>query len=162
LAGRFGEVVLVTNDRRKLAPFADLRPFTQVEDLRPGAGPVGAILTALTSLPERPVFVMACDMPVIDWETVERLKDLLDRAGALAALPRHGGRLEPLYAFYGPGAALVMGRGLDEGRSSVRENLGRTKTVFLDCPGDAGAVPGLFSNLNTVDEAHRAGFSLLG
>jgi molybdopterin-guanine dinucleotide biosynthesis protein A len=160
LAGRFGEVVLVTDDRRKLAPLAELRSFTQVEDLRPGAGPVGAILTALTSLPERPVFVMACDMPVIDWKTVERLKELMDAAGALAALPRHGGRLEPLYAFYGPGAAQVMALGLDEGRSAVRENLDRMKTVFLDCPGEAGAVPGLFSNLNTVDEARRAGFNV--
>ncbi|MDR2725438.1 MAG: molybdenum cofactor guanylyltransferase [Candidatus Adiutrix sp.] len=163
LAGRFGEVALVADDRRKLAPFTDLRPFTQVEDLRPGAGPVGAILTALAFWPERPVFVLACDMPVIDWKTVERLKELMDDAGALAALPRHGGRLEPLYAFYGPGAAPVLARGLDEGRSAVRENLDRMKTVFCECPapGEAGAVPGLFSNLNTAEEAHRAGFSLM-
>ena len=164
LAGRFGEVVLVTNDRRKLAACAELRPFTQVEDLRPGAGPVGAILTALTHLPERPVFVLACDMPVIDWEIVKRLKDLMEAAGAQAALPRHGGRLEPLHAFYGPGAAPVMARGLDEGRSSVRENLDRMTAVFLDCPdpGEAEATLGLFSNINTAREARRAGFSLSG
>jgi molybdopterin-guanine dinucleotide biosynthesis protein A len=102
-------------------------------------------------------------MPVIDWKTVERLKELMEASGALAALPRHGGRLEPLYAFYGPGAAPVLARGLDEGRSAERENLDRMKTVFLDCsaPGEAGAVPGLFSNLNTVDEARRAGFCLM-
>ena len=164
LAGRFGEVVLVTNDRRKLAACAELRPFAQVEDLRPGAGPVGAILTALTHLPGRPVFVLACDMPVIDWDVAGRLKDLLEAAGAQAALPRHRGRLEPLHAFYGPGAAPVMARGLDEGRSSVRENLDRMPTVFLDCPDpdENGAAPGLFSNLNTAPEARRAGFSLLG
>jgi molybdopterin-guanine dinucleotide biosynthesis protein A/formate dehydrogenase assembly factor FdhD len=162
LAGRFGEVVLVTNDRRKLAACAELLPFTQVEDLRPGAGPVGAILTALTHLPERPVFVLACDMPVIDWEIVKRLKDLMEAAGAQAALPRHGGRLEPLHAFYGPGAAPVMARGLDEGRSSVRENLDRMTTVFFffPDPGEAGAA--LFSNINTAREARRAGFSLSG
>lgn len=160
LAERFGEVVLVTDDRRKLAPVADLRPFSQVDDQRPGAGPVGAILTALASLPERPVFIMACDMPVIDWPVVGRLKKLMDESGAAAALPRHNGRLEPLYAFYGPGAAPVLGRGLDEGRSSVRENLALMNTVFWDCPVEEGAA-GLFSNLNTVDEARRAGFSLL-
>jgi molybdopterin-guanine dinucleotide biosynthesis protein A len=161
LALRFGEVVLVADDRRKLAARADLQPFAQADDLRPGAGPVGAILTALTRLPERPVFVLACDMPVLDWQVIGRLKDLLEAAGAAAALPRHGdGRLEPLYAFYGPDAAPVLARGLDEGRSAVRENLGSMKTVFWDCPGEDGA--GLFSNLNTVDEARRAGFSLLG
>jgi formate dehydrogenase assembly factor FdhD len=38
------------------------------------------------------------------------------------------------------------------------------KTVFLDFPDPAetGAPSGLFSNLNTVREVHRAGFSLLG
>jgi molybdopterin-guanine dinucleotide biosynthesis protein A/formate dehydrogenase assembly factor FdhD len=169
LAGRFGEVILVADDRRKLAAYADLRSFTQVEDLRPGAGPVGAILTALVYMPERPVFVLACDMPVIDWDIAGRLKDLMDAAGAQAALPRHGGRLEPLHAFYGPGAAEVFARGLDEGRSSVRENLGRMKTVFLDCPdpvepdqAETGTPLGFFSNLNTAREARRAGFNLLG
>jgi molybdopterin-guanine dinucleotide biosynthesis protein A len=163
LAERFGEVVLVADDSRKLASVADLKPFAQADDLRPGAGPVGAILTALTRLPERPVFVMACDMPVIDWEVIGRLKDLMEAAGAAAALPRHpSGRLEPLYAFYGPDAAPVLARGLDEGRSAVRENLDLMTTVFWDCPGQGEMASGLFSNLNTVDEAHKAGFSLLG
>jgi molybdopterin-guanine dinucleotide biosynthesis protein A len=111
-------------------------------------------------MPERQVFVMACDMPVIDWEVIGRLKDLMDAAQAQAALPRHDGRLEPLYAFYGPGAATIMARGLDEGRSSVRENLDRLATVFLDCQVEAGSPAGLFANLNTADEARRAGFSL--
>jgi len=161
LAEGFGEVVLVTDDRRKLAPQAVLRPFAQVEDHRPGSGPAGAILTALACLPERPVFILACDMPVLDWEVIGRLKNLMEAAGAAAALPRRHGRLEPLYAFYGPAAAPVLARGLDEGRSAVRENLALMNTVFLDCPGEEGAAPGLFSNLNTVDEARQAGFSLL-
>ena len=161
LAEGFGQVVLVTDDRRKLAPRADLRPFAQVEDQRPGVGPVGAILTALASLPERPVFIMACDMPVIDWKVIGRLKNLMAASGAAAALPRHHGRLEPLYAFYGPEAAPVLARGLEEGRSAVRENLALMNTVFFDCPDEEGAAPGLFSNLNTVDEANQAGFSIL-
>ncbi|MDR2934322.1 MAG: molybdenum cofactor guanylyltransferase [Candidatus Adiutrix sp.] len=162
LAERFGEVVLVTDDRRKFAAAPDLEPFAQVDDLRPGSGPVGAILTALTRLPERPVFVLACDMPVIDWPIIGRLKELMSAAGAAAALPRHGGRLEPLHAFYGPAAAPVLARGLDEGRSAVRENLALMNTVYLDCPGpgEAGAVPGLFANLNTPEEARKAGYSL--
>jgi molybdopterin-guanine dinucleotide biosynthesis protein A len=110
LAERFGEVILITDNRRKFAPFADeLRPFALMEDLRPGVGPVGAILTALTHLPRRPVFVLACDMPVIDWAVAEKLKELMETtAGAQAALPRLGGRPEPLHAFYGPNAASAV------------------------------------------------------
>jgi formate dehydrogenase accessory protein FdhD len=165
LAERFGEVVLVTDDRRKLTSFAELRTFTVVEDLRPGTGPVGAILTALTHLPGRPVFVLACDMPVIEWVVIERLRHLMETAGAQAALPRHEGRLEPLHAFYSPGAIPVFAQGLDEGHSSIRGNLNRMTAVFWDCPNPGPAsrpTLGLFPNLNTLDEARRAGFSLLG
>ncbi|MCL2029878.1 MAG: molybdenum cofactor guanylyltransferase [Deltaproteobacteria bacterium] len=161
LAGRFGEVVLVTDDRRKLASLAELQPFTLLDDQRPGAGPVGAILTALTYLPKRPVFVLACDMPVIDWEALERLKELMESAGAQAALPRRYGRLEPLHAFYGPGAAEVFAKGLAEGRFAVRRNLDRMTTVYLDCRAASPALAP-FSNLNTLSEARRAGFGLLG
>ena len=156
LTGRFGEVVLVTDDRRKLAPLAELRPFALAEDLRPGTGPVGAILTALAHLPGRPVFVLACDMPVIDWEVAERLKELFEAAGAQAALPRPGGRLEPLHAFYGPQAVPVLSRALDEGLLAVRESLDRMKTVYWDGPGQEGS----FANLNTIEDVRRAGFDL--
>ena len=159
LAEHFGEVVLVTNDRRRLSAYADLQPIAQAEDIQPGAGPVGAILTALAHMPGRPVFVLACDMPFIDWNIAGRLKNLL-KAGAQAALPRHGGFLEPLHAFYAPAAAPVLARGLADGRSSVRENLGRMATVFFDCPAETGA--GLFPNLNTARETQEAGFKLLG
>ena|GEM_PF-226765 len=161
LAERFGEVLLVTDDRRKLASLAELRPFSLAEDLRPGAGPVGAILTALAHMPGRPVFVLACDMPVIDWEVLERLKDLMEAAGAQAALPRLGGRPEPLHAFYAPGAAPVFARGLDEGRSAVRQSLDQMKTVYWDCQS-ASRPLGLFANLNTLADARRAGFTLMG
>ncbi|MDR3038720.1 MAG: formate dehydrogenase accessory sulfurtransferase FdhD [Candidatus Adiutrix sp.] len=165
LAGRFGQVILVTDDRRKLAAAAELRRFPQVEDLRPGSGPVGAILTALTHCPDRPVFVLACDMPVVNWAIVSRLKELLDLTGAKAALPRHGERPEPLCAFYGSGAASVFARGLAEGRLAVREHFPDLQPVFLDLPEPVGAsdpAAAPFTNLNAVAEARRAGFSLLG
>ncbi|GHV56488.1 hypothetical protein FACS189460_1350 [Deltaproteobacteria bacterium] len=162
LAGRFGRVFLVTDDRRKLAAAAELRRFPQVEDLRPGSGPVGALLTALSHCPDRPVFVLACDMPAIDWALVGRLKELLDSTGAAAALPRHGERPEPLCAFYGPGAAPVFARGLAEGRLAVRENFPDLKPAFLDLPERIEASGAAFINLNAVAEARRAGFSLLG
>gem|GEM_PF-11398 len=158
LTGHFGEVILVTNDRQKLAVAPDLAVFKLVEDLQPGLGPAGAILTALNVLPDRPVFVLACDMPVIDWRILTQLLSLMEENQADAALPRHGDHLEPLHAFYGHRCAPILSDSLTAGRLAIRESFPFLKTVFLDLDPTQTA-PGLFKNLNTPDEARQAGFT---
>ncbi len=161
LAARFGEVVLVTNERAKLAQVAEFANCRLVEDLQALTGPVGAIHTALAALPGRPVFIMGCDMPVLDWAVIEKMRELLDDGRVEAVVPRHGSLLEPLYAFYGPEAEPVFRDAPAAGRLAVRDNFPLLKTVYLDLDRENLAAD-LFTNINSISDAYREGFQLMG
>lgn len=156
LAGRFREVLLVTNDRAKLAGSAELKKYRPVEDLYPGAGPAGAIHTALKALPGRAFFIMACDMPVIDWTVIDKMRALMEETGADVVAPRHDDFREPLYAFYGPGTEPVFLAGLKEGLRKIWSFYPRLKTVYLDLD-ERDLASGFISNLNTPADLKRAG-----
>jgi len=157
LARMFGEVILVTNSRTKLDPVGGLESFRRVEDLHPGQGPAGAIHSALKALPGRDIFVMACDMPLVDEALIIRLRQVLAEEKAQAAAPRRAGRPEPLHAFYGPEAGAVFQRSLAEGRLAVRDSLACLKTAYLDLD-DGGPDP--FRNLNSREDVIQAGLSI--
>ena len=156
LAGRFGEVALVTNSASKLSANEELSRYRLVEDLHPGSGPAGAIHTALNEFTGRALFIMACDMPVIDWPVIDKMRELLEEREADVAAPRHGEFQEPLYAFYGPGAEPAFREGLGRGLRKVRMFYSGLKVVYLDVAED-GPAPGFVSNLNTPADLRRAG-----
>jgi molybdopterin-guanine dinucleotide biosynthesis protein A len=156
LAARFGETVLLVNDPAKLEPIPDLRGYGRVTDLYPGSGPAGAIYSALAARPGRRFFVMACDQMVIDWDLLGAMLERMTATEAEAVVPRHGGFLEPLYAFYGPGAETVLAGNLNQGLRSIRSIYPFLKIEYYDLSA-SDLKPGLFDNFNRPEEAARAG-----
>ncbi len=157
LAARFADVTLVTNDLDKFSKMPEeLFAFERVLDLHPGAGPAGAIHTALAARPGRSLFIMACDMPDIDWGLAEKLAELMEAEGADVAVPRHGALREPLFGFYGPAALSVFGRGLAAGLRKVWLFYDELKIAYLDLNEDE-AVSSVLRNINTPEDIFRAG-----
>jgi len=122
----------------------------------PGSGPAAGILGAAAAYPDRPLLVLACDLPRVP---VALLAELVRTPISDWTVPRWRGGIEPLCALYGPVslAALAeqVGRGLlaphrlaEDGRLTVR---------FLD--GDRlarfGPPEEVFLNLNTPEELER-------
>jgi molybdopterin-guanine dinucleotide biosynthesis protein A len=105
------EVVLV--GRRD--EYADVR-LRQLEDDPPGVGPLGGLAALLEHAGERRAIAVACDMPFVAAEDLERL------AGAgRSAAPRRDGRWEPLCAVYDAEAALpVVRRRIEAGELSLQ------------------------------------------
>lgn len=159
LGGRFGEVVLITDDPGKFSGRAELAAFRRERDLQPRSGPSGGIYTALKKIPGRSLFVMACDMPYIDWGLIERMAALMADGCADAAVPRHEEHCEPLYAFYGPRAEGVFQTSLAAGRLAVRDSLDLLKTVYLELTVNE-LKSGVFKNMNTTDDLRREGLPL--
>jgi molybdopterin-guanine dinucleotide biosynthesis protein A len=114
----------------------DLLEFglSTVLDLHPGAGPLAGLQAGLRAAAGAPILALACDLPLI---RAEDLAPLVEAApGWDVVLYRQERGIEPLVAWYGPGAlpaidALLRGGG--GGSASSSSAFGRAT-----CPGRAG------------------------
>jgi molybdopterin-guanine dinucleotide biosynthesis protein A len=71
----------------------------------PGQGPAAGLLGAALAFPGRSLLALACDLPLIPRALLE---DLARSEGVDWAVPRRGGRLEPLCALYTPRALAAL------------------------------------------------------
>ena len=82
-----------------------------VTDAEAASHPAAGILAALNAGHGRPAVVIACDMPFVPAPLVGFLAGL----EAPAAVPRIGGRLQPLLARYEPSATTVLEAAIGRG-----------------------------------------------
>jgi len=140
-AGAF-EVLTIGGDVQslKLMSGAD----RSIPDFHPGEGPLGGIITALSSASSDIVVVFACDTPDIDRTTVELLLRALAesrRAGVAAAIV--GGRQQPLTGAWRVAIALpLLIDGFAKGERAPRYLLARCGVVDVEGIPD-GAVTDL-------------------
>jgi molybdopterin-guanine dinucleotide biosynthesis protein A len=137
---------------------AEWRPdLRTVKDVRPGAGALGGIYTAVIEAPA-PVVCVAWDMPFVSEALLQALAEGL--AGADAVLPQSDGRrgVEPLCAAYGPACGEAIAASLAENDLRAIGFHHRISVAIL--PLDQVRVladPDLvFFNVNTADDLARA------
>ena len=104
-----------------------------VADLHPGQGPLGGVLTALTTFAERgvvdAVVVVSCDMPWLDGATVATLiAGLADHDVAVA----RGERAEPLCAVWRVGCVAGLRTHFGAGIRAVHRAIGGCDAVEVD------------------------------
>jgi molybdopterin-guanine dinucleotide biosynthesis protein A len=157
LEKHFDEVVFITDKSDKFKNIPELAVYRTVEDMFPLQGPLGAITTALVNFCGQAVFVMAGDMPQASLDVIEGLSLMFESQASDVALPRHQGKMEPLYAIYGAKAEYVFREALKEGRLAIRDSFPFLKVSFLDLE-DNDLMPRLFMNMNTPEEAEEMNF----
>jgi molybdopterin-guanine dinucleotide biosynthesis protein A len=128
-----------------------------VPDMRPGAGSLGGIYTAVCG-GAGPVLCVAWDMPFV---TEALLRTLVAESGAFDAfLPESGGRrgLEPLCAVYGQACRPAIEQAMDRGdlRAIAFHDAVRTGTLSLDRVRAFGDPETLFFNINRPEDLERA------
>jgi molybdopterin-guanine dinucleotide biosynthesis protein A len=107
----------------------------RLPDERPGAGPLGAVATALAGLRDGTALVVAGDMPDLVGPVLELLLGAVERSGTQAAvLLRDGGPVPLPLAVDVEAAAPVARAALDAGESSLRSLLGRLIVTAIDEP----------------------------
>jgi len=130
-------------------------------DLLPGLGPLGGLVTALEWAKElrlRGVFLLGCDMPLVDSRLIGRILGFRGaRKAALVPESRGPLGMEPLCAAYdleclGPARALA--------RSGARSMKALLESVdFHRMPleelGDPEETAEAFTNVNTIEEGVR-------
>lgn len=154
LAPFCAEVLVVASPRREMAVPAGARV---VEDVHPGAGPLGGIATGLRAMAADLALVVGCDMPFL----VEGLLRLLveQAAGFDAVVPRRAdGYLEPLHALYRRACLPAVEEALARGVPAPWRVFGSVATRYVEEEECRVLDPeGLsFFNLNSPDDLARA------
>lgn len=102
LADIFSEVVIVADT---VAPFSHL-PYRCIPDRLPQLGPIAGIESALQDSPKKGLFVVACDMPMLNQNVIRAMLALSGNYDLV--IPRISGRLHPLHTIYNPACLAVI------------------------------------------------------
>jgi molybdopterin-guanine dinucleotide biosynthesis protein A len=129
----------------------------QIEDRFNNLGPMGGILSALMSQPERAWLVVACDLPFIDRNTLQFLVSQRNTSKiATAFLDSEGVFPEPLLAIWEPKSYTSLFHFLSLGYSCPRKVLINSDIQLLKAPN-----PKVLTNANEPSDYEKAKEELL-
>ncbi len=135
--------------------------FEQIVDTREGLGPIAGIMAAQARYPQAAWLVLACDLPVLDAQTLDCLLAARDPARMATAFrashpnPKHNGLPEPLCAIYEPASRAAILAQVAAGKDCPRKFLINSDTKLIDQPN-----PRALDNVNTPEEYGAAMASL--
>jgi molybdopterin-guanine dinucleotide biosynthesis protein A len=162
LVGAAEPVLVVARDAQQALPPLPAGT-TRIHDEQSGAGPLGALVTALRWLGERAsfaptdaAFVTACDQPFLTPDAVRWLAARLGDHELL--MPRAGGRLQPLCAVYRLAVLPFAERLLATGTVTPRSLAAAANARILEEHELRSFDPALrcLQNVNTPEDYRRA------
>lgn len=165
--GRHADPVVLVGADEALAAELGIR---SISDLRSGAGPLAGLEAALErarALGRDGVLLVACDLPLVTGELFGALlaraadpPEEGERGPPHAVLPESGGPvgIEPLCAWYAPGALGPVRALLDRGERSMEGAVAalRVRRLSAEAVRELAPPGELFLNVNTPEERRRA------
>jgi molybdopterin-guanine dinucleotide biosynthesis protein A/molybdopterin converting factor small subunit len=122
--------------------------FAQIIDSGEVEGPIAGIIAAQSLHPDAAWLVLACDLPLLDRQTLQHLlRSRCPQRQATAYRSSHDGLPEPLCTIYEPSSREVMRAYIASGRDCPRKFLINADAALLDQPE-----PGALDNVNTPQE----------
>lgn len=144
------EILLVGHHR----PEFDELNLRVIEDLFPDAGPLGGIFTALTSVTNPYVFVLAGDMPFLSASLIRSIIEAREEAEAV--IPRGPRGPEPLCAVYSRSCVGQIHASLEKGNRRILTALEEMTVIMPDIDvKDSERDP--FFNINYPEDLEKAG-----
>ena len=141
------EILLSVKDRRDYPEIG----ARHIEDREADKGPLMGLCSALEECSYDKVWVMSCDMPLVNWDTAQELEHYLtDGIDAVIPVDRTGKKYV-LCAWYRKSTLEILKEQLESGDLKVKHLLGRLRVCYV-------AVEGLtdgshkFQNINTREE----------
>jgi molybdenum cofactor guanylyltransferase len=145
LAPAFSEVIVSFAEPEQMK---EAVPYRVVFDRRPSAGPLAGVEAGLAAARNEVIFAVACDMPYVTQE-VAQLAVAAARS-CDAAIPRIGGRPEPVCGAYRRSALPFITGAVNTGRFKASELAAELDVTWLE-----GLDPQLFRSLNTPHDLER-------
>jgi len=126
-----------------------------VADVIPDAGALGGIYSGLLNASSPHVFAVACDMPFLRADVIERLVAM--REGHDVVIPSSEDGLEPLHALYSKECMPPIRQQLESGNRKIIDFFDRVRVLTVSAAGltEDGDASWL-TNVNTVAEYEDA------
>jgi molybdopterin-guanine dinucleotide biosynthesis protein A len=125
--------------------------YKTIADTFTGLGPYGAILSAFRQEPDAAWLVIACDLPLMDINTLEYLATNRNFSALATTFESpHDGLPEPLVTIWEPKSYPVLLSFLSQGYTCPRKVLINSEIHILQAP-----VPGALVNVNTPEEKEK-------
>jgi molybdenum cofactor guanylyltransferase len=126
-----------------------LSGYRTVPDMYPGEGPLGGILTALQDSTADWNLVVACDMPEIRIEFLERLMSAAESTSGDALVPiGPSGLLEPLCGVYHRNSRDGLNAAFARGIRKIADALREVRMTTWQVPEELSC----FQNVNTPED----------
>jgi molybdopterin-guanine dinucleotide biosynthesis protein A len=126
--------------------------WPRIQDLHPGSGPLGAIVSAQAYMPDVAWLVLACDLPFVDQHVLSHLIAHRNPGRAVTCYRSTYDRLpEPLCAIYEPASAAMIHDYFANGGRCPRKVLIDNSTHGLD-----QLFPWALDNINTPKDLDSA------
>jgi molybdopterin-guanine dinucleotide biosynthesis protein A len=131
---------------------ADISPdYKGLEDQFLDLGPFGGLLSAFNQYPAHAWLIIACDLPLLDKESITNLISARDSSKFATTYINSDDQLpEPLLTIWEPKAYPAMQQSYQSGNSSLRYLL-KNNEIKLS----AAVKPDLLLNVNTTEEAKQ-------
>ncbi len=152
MEGLFEEWMIVGGEPEKYKGFG----LPVYQDREPNLGPMGGIVTALERSACKKIFVVACDMPVLDSKVVCSVVEASTEFDAV--IPIHEGIREYLMAVYHRRLLPKLRHCLADRRLSMAEFCGKLANVlWLPVEGDSWFNVNTREDLNFLEETTKEG-----
>ncbi|MCK5056130.1 MAG: molybdenum cofactor guanylyltransferase [Candidatus Aminicenantes bacterium] len=136
----FGEILISARSKEMF----DFLPYPVVGDERPGCGPLMGILSALRVSGNPINFVIACDIPEVNIDFLEKMTAFIDSYDIV--VPTSGeNKFEPLFAFYSKKLIPIIEDLLNQGIRKINRLYPKCRTKYVPFDND-----GWYHNLNTM------------
>lgn len=120
-----------------------------VTDIYKDCGPMGGIHAGLTAADAEYVFVVACDMPFMEAEFVESLREHVTE-NTDVVVPLIDGKVQPLAAIYNRSILPVIEELLEKRRLKLRSIYEQVNTIYIEMKGTK--MENMLRNINTMEE----------
>lgn len=138
------------------------REWTVIPDFYPDHGPIGGLHAALSACESDALFVVTCDMPLIESELVRELCNFMQEtdfdekrvdAYDVVISVGEGGKIHPLCGVYRKSVIPVLEEQILSGRNRVMEALKRLRVNYVTVDSPAGVRQ--LANINTPQDYEK-------
>jgi FdhD protein len=146
----FTEIIVVTNNPKL---YENLKVIT-TQDIYFQKGPLSGIHAALKRSSSEYIYLLACDMPEIDFKFIELMKEMISRKHPEIVVARKDSYIEPFNGFYSKSLLKKIEELISQSKLSVRALMDRSIVEYIDL-NKVETEKDLFLNLNTPQELNQ-------